>query len=80
MNSTLSLSSKALLSVNEFLERGTYFFSKPFMNLLTRLIIEDQKHSLSMKEVEYILRYREVGELLQVGGAREVARCRIVYM
>lgn len=79
MNSTLSLSSKALLSVNEFLEKGTYFYNKPFLNLLTRLIVEDQKQSLSLKEIEYILRYREVGELLQVGG-REVSKCRIVYM
>jgi hypothetical protein len=34
-----------------------------------------------MKEIEYILRYREVGELLSVdGGAREISKCRIVYM
>ena len=70
-----------MLSVNEFLEKGTYFYNKPFLNLLTRLIIEDQKQSLSMKEIEYILRYREVGELVQAEGkVREVPRCRVVYM
>jgi hypothetical protein len=81
LNSTLVLSSKALLGVNEFLQQGIYFYNKAFLNILTRLVIEDQRQSLSMKEIEYILRYREVSELAQMGaGAREASRCRIVYM
>ena len=62
LNSTLSLSSKALFDVAIYLPRGSYFTHKPFVSLLMRLIIDDQKSKLSLQSIEYILRYREVTE------------------
>lgn len=58
LNSTLAISSKAMWEVNKYIEKGTYFNHKPFVNLLMRVIIDDQKSKLSIQSIEYVLRYR----------------------
>jgi hypothetical protein len=58
LNSTLSISSKSMCEVNSYIDKASYFSSDYFVNLLMRVIIDDQKTKLSMQSIEYILRYR----------------------
>ena len=79
LNSTLSISSKALFDISQYIERGIYFTHKSFVNLLMRVIIDDQKSKLSLRSIEYILRYREGAE----GNGREGVRlssCRVLFL
>lgn len=59
LNSTLTLSSKAMWEVSAYIHHGEYFTHRPFVNLLMRVIIDDQKSKLSLEAIEYVLRYRE---------------------
>jgi hypothetical protein len=78
LNSTLSLSSKALYDVAAYLPREIYFTHKPFVSLLMRLIIDDQKGKLSLQSMEYILRYREGTE--GEAGRLPSGACRVLFL
>jgi hypothetical protein len=80
LNSTLSISSKALWEVNAYIDKGAYFTHKPFVNLLMRVIIDDQKGKLSLQSMEYVLRYRESSEVEREIYRHELGKCKVLYL
>ena len=59
LNSLVVLSSKAILNVENYLEKGDYFRLDFFMDALSTLLVEDRRARMTVKEILYLLRFDE---------------------
>lgn len=79
LNNTLVLSSKALHNVESYIPRGEYFQLGAFVGALGRLLALDTLSRLSIRDIEYLLRYEEEPSAVPVN--REgLGECRVIRL
>lgn len=62
LGNSITISSKFMWNVYSYLKVDEYFSFEPFLWILTKAINENRHHSLTGKDLEYILLFKEMPE------------------